>query len=142
MKTLLRIMLKGLAKAAIIWPMALHAQGILPGADVESLITYARERNPEYAAMRHEAEAAGERAQSAGALPDPVLRTELQNITNFGNDGSTSILPGRVGSTKYTLMQALPFWGKRDLKREAAEAEAAAAQGRAAGSWTEQTARI
>ncbi len=131
-----------LVAVASIWCIAAQAQEVLPGADVDSLIAYARERNPEYAAMRYEAEAASERIGPAGALPDPVLRTELQNITNYGTDGSTSILPSRVGSTKYTLMQALPFWGKRDLKREAAEAEAAAAQGRAAGSWTEQATRI
>ena len=131
-----------LAVLAFAWCIPVQAQQTLPGSDVESLLAYARDRNPEYAAMRYEAEAAGERVLPAGALPDPVLRTELQNITNFGTDGGTSILPGRVGSTKYTLMQAVPFWGKRDLKREAAEAEAAAAQGRAAGSWTDQAARI
>lgn len=124
------------------WTFLANAQAPIIGNDVESLLAYARDRNPEYAAMRYEAEAAGERVGPAGALPDPVLRTELQNISNFGMDGGTSLLPGRVGSTKYTLMQALPFWGKRDLKREAAEAEAAAAQGRATGSWTEQAARI
>lgn len=130
------------AAVTLVWAISVQAQQTLPGADVESLLAYAREKNPEYAAMRYEAEAAFERVGPAGALPDPVLRTELQNITNFGMDGGTSLLPSRVGSTKYTLMQALPFWGKRDLKREAAEAEAAAAQGRAAGSWTEQAARI
>lgn len=141
-RSTLLLMAAWLALSAIAASSAAQAQDRLPGADVESLITYARERNPEYAAMRHEADAAAERVTPAGALPDPVLRTELQNITNFGNDGSTSILPGRVGSTKYTLMQALPFWGKRDLRREVAEAEAAVAQGRAASSWTEQAARI
>ena len=131
-----------LAVVTAIWCFAAQAQQTLPGADVESLIAYAREKNPEYAAMRYEADAAFERVQPAGALPDPMLRTELQNITNFGTDGSTSLLPNRVGSTKYTLTQALPFWGKRDLKRDAAEAEAAAAQGRATDSWTEQASRI
>jgi outer membrane protein TolC len=105
------------------------AQDALPGRTVESLLDYAKSRNPEYAAMRLEAEAAGERVYPAGALPDPVLRTELQNVTNFGAESGTSfnLLPSRVGSTKYTVMQSLPFWGKRDLKREA---------------WTEQAARI
>jgi len=130
------------AAVPIVWCLAAQAQEPLPGADVESLIAYARDRNPEYAAMRYEAEAAGERVGPAGALPDPVLRTELQNVTNYGRGGDFTLLPSQVGSTKYTLMQALPFWGKRDLKREAAEAEAAVAQGRAAGSWTEQAARI
>lgn len=130
------------AAATLVWAISAQAQQSLPGADVESLIAYARERNPEYAAMRYEAEAANERVGPAGALPDPVLRTELQNVTNYGMGGDFSVLPSQVGSTKYTLMQSLPFWGKRDLKREAAEAEAAAAHGRAAGSWTEQAARI
>lgn len=134
-----RILLLG---AMLACPAAVQAQQAIPGADVEGLIAYARERNPEYASMRYEAEAAAERVLPAGALPDPVLRTELQNITNFGMDGGTSVLPARVGSTKYTLMQGLPFWGKRDLRRETAEAEAAAAQGRAAVSWSEQAARI
>ena len=86
-----------IAVAACGWVLSVNAQEPSPGADVESLLAYARERNPEYAAMRYEAEAASERIGPAGALPDPVLRTELQNITNSGTDGSTSILPSRVG---------------------------------------------
>ena len=112
------------------------------GGNVESLLEFAKTRNPEYAAMRFEAEAAQERIHPAGALPDPVLRTELQNVTNTGSDAGFNVLPGRVGSTKYTLMQALPFWGKRDLKREVAEAEADVARSKAGITWTEQAARI
>lgn len=121
------------------------AQEALPGRTVESLLDYAKSRNPDYAAMRLEAEAASERIYPAGALPDPVLRTELQNVTNYSPEtgsGNLNVLPSRVGSTKYTVMQSLPFWGKRDLKREAAEAEALAAQGKAGLTWTEQAARI
>jgi len=114
----------------------------LPGRSVESLLEYAKARNPEYAAMRLEAEAARERVYPAGALPDPVLRTELQNITNYGSDASPNLLPGRIGRTKYTLIQPLPFWGKRDLKRDAAAAEADVAQAKAGLTWTEQAARI
>ena len=114
----------------------------LPGAGVDELLAYARERNPEFAAMRAEADAAGERIQPAGALPDPVLRTELQNVTNFMSDAQPNLLPARVGSTKYTFLQPLPFWGKRDLKREAAEAEADAAKGRAGVTWAELSGRI
>lgn len=112
------------------------------GANVESLLDYAKARNPEYAAMRLEAEAARERVYPSGALPDPVFRTELRDVTNEGRDASANLLPSRIGSAKYTLIQPLPFWGKRDLKREAAEAEAEAAQGRAGVTWTEQAARI
>ncbi|MFY9328853.1 MAG: TolC family protein [Georgfuchsia sp.] len=125
-----------------LWCFAAQAQEAPLGGSVESLLDYAKARNPEYAAMRLEAEASQERVYPAGALPDPVLRTELQNVTNYGSDAAPSVLPSRVGSTKYTLMQTLPFWGKRDIKRAAAEAEAEAAQGAAGATWTEQAARI
>lgn len=133
-----------LAAVLIAAALTAHAEPAPPliGANVESLLDYARARNPEYAVMRLEAEAAAERVYPAGALPDPVLRTELQNITNYPAETNANLLPSRVGSTKYTLTQPLPFWGKRDLKREVAEAEAQAAQGRAGLTWTEQAARI
>lgn len=133
---------------ALAFVLALAAPNVLPaqestlGKTVDSLLAYAKERNPEYAVMRLEAEAARERVYPAGALPDPVLRTELQNVTNYGSDAGPNLLPSRVGGTKYTLMQSLPFWGKRDLKRQAAEAEADAAQGKAGVTWNEQAARI
>jgi len=125
-------------------PMPASAQDAALGRNVEGLLDYARERNPEFAAMRLEAEAARERVYPAGALPDPMLRTELQNVSNFGAESGTSfnLLPSRVGSTKYTLIQPLPFWGKRDLKREAAAAEADVAKSKAGITWTEQAARI
>jgi hypothetical protein len=65
---------------------------------------------------KQEADAAAQRIGPAGALPDPVLRVELMNINNYGNDASPSLLPWKVGETKYTLMQALPLWGKRELQ--------------------------
>lgn len=113
----------------------------LPGASVESLLAAAREGSPDLRMVRLEAEAARERIQPAGALPDPVLRIELENITRNGSQGAT-LNPAQVGDTKYTLMQPLPFWGKRDLKREVAGAEAAQAEGRAADTWAEVASRI
>src|SRR5574343_546568 len=77
----------------------------------------------------------------AGALPAPVLRLELENIPKNGNQTAT-LDPTRTGDTKYTLMQPLPFWGKRDLKREVAAAEAMQAEGRASDTWAEVAARI
>ncbi len=114
----------------------------LPGAGVEELLELAQQHNPELAAMRLEAAAAGERIYPAGALPDPMLRAELMDITNAGTGASPSLLPNRVGSTRYSATQAVPFWGKRDLKREMAEAEARQAQGRVSLTWTELSARI
>lgn len=114
----------------------------LPGANVEGLLALARTQNPDFAAAQHEAQAAAERVYPASALPDPILRTELRNFTNQGADASANLLPSRVGSTKYTLIQPVPFWGKRDLKREMAEAEAQQSSSRASANWTELAARI
>lgn len=112
------------------------------GADVQGLLGYAREHNPELAAMRHEADAAAQRVQPAAALPDPVLRTELMDITNSGMDKNPSLLPSQVGSTRYTFMQSVPWFGKRDLQREAIEAGADQARGRTAATWAELSAQI
>lgn len=118
-----------------------QAQEALIGADVDSLLNYARSRNPDYAAMRFEADAATERIVPAGALPDPKFRTELRDITRMGEQNPT-LLPARVGSTRYLLMQDVPWPGKRDLKREIAELDARGAEGRANGTWAELAARI
>src|SRR6266536_4845579 len=111
------------------------------GANVESLLDYARS-NPEYAAMRYEADAAAQRVYPAGAFSDPMLRVELENITNAGTSAPPSLNPSKVGDTKYTVWQPIQFWGKRGLKREVAEADATQAQGRAAMSWAELAMRI
>ena len=123
-------------------PLLAGAQQAMLGADLASLLSYARQNNPELAAMQHEAAAAALRVEPAGALPDPVLRVELENFNNYGNNASPSLLPSKVGQTKYTLMQQLPAWGKRDLRRNAAEADARQAQARASVLWAEQAARI
>ena len=122
-------------------PNAALASELIIGGSVESLLDYAKERNPEYAGMRHEADAAGERIGPAGALPDPKLRVELMDITRAGEQSPT-LSPSRVGSTVYTLMQDVPWFGKRDLKRDIAALEADGAKGRAAGTWAELSSRI
>ena len=111
------------------------------GRTVDGLLDYARNNNPEYASMRHEADAAGERVTPAGALPDPRFRIELMDITRIGEQSPT-LNPSRVGSTKYTISQEIPWYGKRDLKREIAEIEADGAQGKARGAWAEIAARL
>lgn len=124
-------------------------QAPVPGSSLHSLLNYAREHNPEFAAMRLDAEAVSQRVEPAGALPDPMLRIELENINNYAVDMNNqssntpaSILPARVGETKYTVIQAFPFWGKRDLKREVAEADVEFAHSGAAKTWSELAAKI
>jgi outer membrane protein TolC len=127
------------AAAALVAP-ALAAAPL--GQDLPGLLDFARSQNPELAAMRHEAEAAGLRVQPAAALPDPVLRIELEDINNTRNRAGPNLLPSKVGETRYTLMQSLPLWGKRDLARDVAAADARQAGFRATAAWNELAARI
>lgn len=117
------------------------AQETLPGASVESLLALARQGNPDYAMQLREAEAAAERAVPAGALPDPRVRIELMDVTR-GDTQTPTLLPNRTGSTRYWLMQEIPWFGKRDLRREIAELEARGARGRAEGAWHDVATRI
>lgn len=97
--------------------------------------------NPDYASMRQEAQAASERVVMAGALMDPKFRVEWMDITK-GRSRSATLLPNDTGSTIYTFMQDLPWWGKRDLKRAIAAQEAQAVDGKAQGTWAELAAKV
>jgi outer membrane protein TolC len=135
--------LRGLCLVAVVgfgsW--VAQAQQVSPGADVQTLLAIARERNPDYASMRYEAQAATERVFPAGALPDPKFRTEWMDITKMGEQNPT-ILPGNVGSTRYTVMQDLPWFGKRGLKHDIAQLEADGSQSKATVSWSELVAKV
>jgi outer membrane protein TolC len=110
-----------------------------PGRSVDSLLQMARAQNPEYAASRHEAQAAAERIYPAGAFADPKLVRELE-IAALTNTGGHETANGK--SSRFKLVQELPFWGKRDLRRAVATAEADEASGRADATWNELAARI
>lgn len=115
-------------------PLAQAAEPPL-GGDVQGLLNYAREHNPEFAATRHEADAAAQRVVSAEALPDPVLRTELMDFTNQGSNRGASLLPSQAGATRYLLMQSVPWFGRRDLQRGVAEAQSGQARGQTSATW-------
>lgn len=134
------MMVVALASAGVASPARSQENAL--GASVQSLLDFARAQSPELAAMRHEADAAAQRLGSAGALADPVLRVELMNINNYGNDTPASVLPWKVGETQYRLMQPLPGWGKRDLRRDLATADADQATARTGAAWAELAARI
>jgi outer membrane protein TolC len=91
--------------------------------------------------MRFEAQAARERVEPAGALMDPKLRLEWMDITK-GSSQSPTLLPSEVGSTKYTLMQDLPWFGKRDLKKNIAQQDAQAVEGKVLSTWAELAAKV
>ncbi len=131
-----------LAVASGLPSMASAAEETLIGGNVDSLLDFARSHHPAFAALRLEAEAAAERVAPAGALPDPMFRTELRDVTNEARGGSANLLPARVGSAKYTLTQTLPWFGKRDLRRDVAVAGADEASGRTREGWLELATRI
>jgi len=106
------------------------AAGLPLGSDLDGLLAYAREHNPELAAARHAAAAALQDSESAGTLADPVLRIEPMDVTR-GNP-----------ETRFTLMQRLPWFGTRDLRREAAQARADIASGQAAAAHADIAARL
>lgn len=109
------------------WPMVGHAASPDKpvGASVAELLALARAMNPELAAAALESDAASAGAQAADALPDPKLQVTFDEISQNGAG-----LPGRVGTVKYTLSQEIPWWGKRDLQREIAEAGSREASGK------------
>lgn len=132
-----------LATAILALPPAQADDGMTPlGADVQELLQWADTHNPELAAMHYEVEAAGERIGPAGALPDPVLRVELQDFAGPGAPDGFNPLPGKGGGTKYTLMQSIPLWGKRDLRKEVAAAQVDQVRGRRQAAVVDIHARI
>jgi outer membrane protein TolC len=112
------------------------------GATLQGLLEQARRSSLELRALRADADALAQRVAPAAALPDPVVRVELMNANNYSNGNTPSLLPWRVGETRYTVMQSLPFWGKRELRRDAALSDTRQADARAEAGWAELAARI
>jgi outer membrane protein TolC len=108
------------------------------GAELPALLRWLDENNPELRSIGSEAEAARARTVPAGALADPMFQVELRDISR----DDPNVLPARVGSTKYTISQQLPWWGKRDLRRQVAEAEADAAGSRVRQTRVELRSRV
>jgi len=142
MKPLPLLLATALAVAGGLPGVSTAADEKLIGGSVDSLLVYAREQHPEFAAARFEADAAAERVGPAGALPDPRFRIDLRDFTNEMSGGDPNLLPSRVGSAKYALTQTLPWFGKQDLRREAATAGANEATSRVRATWEDLAMRI
>jgi len=112
------------------------------GTNVQELLRWADTHNPELAAMRYEIDAAAERIVPAGSLPDPMLRVEFMDFAGPDAPDGFNPLPGKGSGTKYTLMQSIPLWGKRDLRKEVATAELEQFKGRSLSTVTETHALI
>src|SRR5216684_2497507 len=134
--SLVRSILVGFVSAvALTKPIAAAPKASPPGATATELIALVRQLSPELAAAALSAEAATARITSAGALPDPTLRVEADNLDNrnISMNGQT---------TTFRLMQEFPLWGKLDLKRDMASFEATAARHRRRGTEFELIARV
>lgn len=115
---------------------------VLLGSNLNELLAYAKAHNPELAASRFDADAAQFRRDGAGVWADPVLRTDLMDLGNQGANSGFSVLPNQVGSTRYLLMQSVPWYGKSDLQRGVAGAQVLQAQSQIAANWAELASRI
>jgi outer membrane protein TolC len=97
---------------------------LVPGASVQDLLQYLEQDSAELAAARHEAAGARERADAAGALPDPSVRIDWWDISR----NNPTLDPRMNGQTMYNFLQPIPGWGKRDAQKRAAEADAVTAR--------------
>jgi len=140
-KTKLVLMLTALILPGISWAEETSSSNPI-GANVQELLNWADANNPELAAMRYETDAASERIAPAGALPDPLLRVEFQDFAGRDAPDGFNPFPGKGNGTKYTLMQSIPLWGKRDLRMEVATAQLEQFKGRRLISVAETHARI
>lgn len=111
---------------ALLTAFLLHAwvwAGSAP--DLSELISEALSRNREVLAVRAAWQAAGERPSQARAFPDPQLSVGVMNLPT-----SLSFSDDEMTMKQVQLSQMFPWYGKRDLRGEAAGQEAEAARQR------------
>jgi outer membrane protein TolC len=117
---------------AVLWSSPLAAkERQLPGASVESVVTLARQLSPELAAAGLDAEAAAHKVGAAGALADPTVNLEAWDVNGRG-----------VGQRRFGVEQEFKLWGKRDLERGVAQADADAARHQSRAADTDLIARV
>ena len=98
-------------------PASAAAAAFDENTTVQDYIFYALEHNPRLAAALAEWQAALERVPQARTLPDPVLSYQLESMQDRQQH-------------QVMVTQALPWFGKLDLRAEVAQAEAEAARQR------------
>ena len=103
----------------------------LPGASVESVVALAKQRSPELAAAALDADAAAHRVGAAGVLADPTVTLQAWDVNGRG-----------VGQRWIGAEQEFKLWGKLDLERGVAEADAEAARHQSRAVATDLIARV
>jgi outer membrane protein TolC len=106
----------------------------VPGATLESVLSVARQLSPERAARALDTEAAQARVMIAGSLPDPKMQV-------MSDDADRTSGP-RLNRMTYSFEQDIPLWGRRGLRRDAAQAEVGQMQALARGADVELAERV
>ena len=120
------------AAMALPWPSPLAAkERQLPGATVESVVALARQLSPDLAAAALDAEALAHKVGAAGVLADPTVTLQAWDVNGRG-----------VGQRWIGVEQEFKLWGKRDLERGVAEADADAARHQSRAADTDLIARV
>ena len=112
---------------SVAYPQAVMREAAISGRNsdaLKELVAEALRNNPEIKAALNEKEAARQRVSSAGALDDPMLEAGVINAplasSTFRREDMTMKMLG--------LSQRLPYPGKRALRREVAEKDAASVE--------------
>ena len=88
-----------------------------PGVTLDEVLAIAKRLSPDLAARALDTEAAQARVEIAGSLADPTLRITSDEIDRTNGPRQNKML--------FTVEQEFPLWGKRDLKRDQANADVA-----------------
>ncbi|WP_281929013.1 TolC family protein [Methylocystis iwaonis] len=88
-----------------------------PGATAESVVALARRLSPELAAAVLDADAALQRVGAAGVQPDPTITLQAWDVNSKG-----------VGQRWIGVEQTFRLWGKTDLEKGVAQADADASR--------------
>ena len=88
-----------------------------PGATLDGVLAIVRRLSPDLAARALDTEAALARVEIASSLPDPMVRVTSDEIDRTRGPRQNKMI--------YSFEQEFPLWGKRDLKRNQANAEVA-----------------
>jgi outer membrane protein TolC len=118
------VLVLGLGLAQPLAAQEHHGHGVTAvGATVDDLVAIAKANSPDLQISALEADAAAARIEGAGSLADPKLQVTVEDwARNY--PGYWPSNPAASTTKKVRVFQELPFWGKRDLKREIAEANA------------------
>src|SRR5581483_5466822 len=123
----LSMLIAAMLAVIIAVPASAIAADAAPGATIDELLALGRRLNPGLAARALDSEAALAKASAAGRLEDPML--------NVSRDEG-------FRQTLATVTQTFPLWGKRDLARSIATADAASMRSRQETAALELDARL